>query len=114
MRRFSIPRALLAAAYALNFAAGVVSIVNGELSIFKAVLLAAVVITLFALYGKLGRWAQVVGLILGTIYIIIGIGSIGLGVLDPASEIPMLILGTLLFALGVSTVLAIRSDMQAR
>ena len=118
MNRLSIPRAVLAAAYALLCAAGIVSAFSGNASVIQIILLSLIIITLLALVGKAGRWAQIVGLIVGSLYSAIGVAGFGLGVWATAtgdgSGQAMLIIGALLLALGVPTVWFLRSDISTR
>lgn len=118
MERLSIPRVILAIVYLAFAAMGAFSVFSGDLSIARLGMLAAVVITLLALVRKLGRWAQIVGLIVGSLYTVIGVAMLGLGVWAMADgnedAAAMLIVAPLLLGLGVPTILSLRADMRSR
>ena len=103
--KISIRRALLASVYFLGCALGTYSILRGDADVVRVLILLLVAITLLALLGKLGRWAQIVGVVVGSLYALIGLGGIGVGlwtlIADGLDAVPMLIIGCILLALGL-------------
>ena len=118
MYRLSIPRAILAIVYLALSTFGAFSALRGDVNLLQLAMLVAIVITLLALVRILGRWAQIVGLVFGSLYAVIGVVALGLGVwgtlVGHEDALAGVILGPLFLALGVPTILSLRSDMRSR
>ena len=116
LQPLSVPRAILASAYFLLLVFGVAAFIGRGLSVVQIVLLFFIAITLFAIVGKGGHAARVIGCLLGLLYAAVGLFLFGAALMfwaDSPNNMRNVLVGAVLAVLGVGTVWTLWSDIQS-